>query len=106
MAKGVIQIDMTKAKDVYKDMLRSARTPMLEDLDLQFMRAVESGNTVLQAEIAAKKQMLRDVTKDPKIDKVKKTDDFRKIFPDILKPDIPPPPGAIIPEPLVEENQG
>lgn len=102
MANGVIKVDMNKAKDIYKDILRSARSPMLEDLDLQFMRAVESGNTALQAEIAAKKQMLRDVTDDPKIDKVKTTDDFRRIFPDVLKPDVPPPPGATIPEPLTE----
>lgn len=103
MAKGVITIDIDKAKDIYKDILRSARKPMLEDLDLQFMRAVESGNTALQAEIAAKKQALRDVTKDSKIDKVKKTEDFRKIFPDMLKPDMTPPPGAVVPEPFVEE---
>lgn len=104
MANSVITVDMNKAKDIYKDILRSARKPMLEDLDLQFMRAVESGNTVLQAEIAAKKQALRDITTDPNIDKVKKAEDFRKIFPDILKPDMPPPPGAVVPEPLTEEN--
>lgn len=98
MAKGVITVDMTKAKDVYKDILRSARKPVLEALDLEFMRAVESGNTAWQAEVAAKKQSLRDVTDDPKIDKVKKTSDFRKIFPDVLKPDMPPPPGIVVPE--------
>ena len=103
MAKGVITIDINKAKDVYKDMLRSARKPVLEDLDLQFMRAVETGNTTLQAEIAAKKQALRDVTTDPNIDKVKNTEDFRKIFPDMLKPDVAPPVGGSIPNPFVEE---
>jgi len=103
MAKGVIKIDIDKAKDVYKDMLRSARKPVLEDLDLQFMRAVETGNATLQTEIAAKKQALRDVTNDPKIDKVKKAEDFRKIFPDVLKPNVEPPLNASIPEPFVEE---
>lgn len=91
MAKGIIKIDIDKAKDIYKDMLRSARKPMLEDLDLQFMKAIETGNTALQTEIAEKKQALRDVTADPKIDNVKKIDDFRKIFPDMLKPDMEPP---------------
>ena len=103
MANGVIKIDIEKAKNIYKDILRSARKPMLEELDLAFMRAVETGNTSLQAEIAAKKQALRDITKDPKIDKVKKTEDFRKIFPNMLKPDMPPPPGGSEPEPFVEE---
>lgn len=103
MANGVIKVDMDKAKNIYKDILRSARKPMLEDLDLSFMRAVESGNTALQSEIAAKKQALRDVTDDPNIDKVKKVEDFRKIFPDMLKPDMPPPDGGSVPEPFVEE---
>lgn len=88
MAKGVIKIDMDKAKDIYKDIVRSARKPLLEDLDLKFMRAVETGNTVLQAEIAEQKQLLRDMTDDPKIDEVKKTEDFRKIFPDVLKQEL------------------
>lgn len=103
MAKGIIKVDIEKAKDIYKDILRSARKPMLEDLDLQFMRAVESGNTALQSEIAAKKQELRDITGDLKIVNVKNVEDFRKIFPDVLKPDMPPPPGGSIPEPFVEE---
>lgn len=88
MAKDIIKIDMEKAKDIYRDILRSVRKPRLEELDLEFMKSIESGNTALQAEISAKKQELRDLPADPIIDSVKKTSDFKNIFPDSLKPDM------------------
>lgn len=88
MAKSVISVDMTKAKEMVKEGLRSAREPLLQDLDIQFMRAVESGNTALQAEIAAKKQELRDITDISAITKAKTTNDLRKAWPDFLKPQV------------------
>ena len=57
------KINISKAKEVWLERYRRARTPLLEKLDVDFMRAVESGNTILQQEIASKKQALRDVTK-------------------------------------------
>jgi hypothetical protein len=58
-----IEICIVKAKDIWLEHYRRARTPLIEKLDIDFMRAVESSNTTLQKEIAAKKQALRDVTK-------------------------------------------
>ena len=58
----MITIDMTKAKEIAKNNLRAERAPVLASLDVQFMRAVESGNTELQTAIAAQKQALRDIT--------------------------------------------
>ena len=52
-----------RAKEIWIEHYRRARTPLLAALDVDFMRAVESGNTDLQKEIASKKQALRDVTK-------------------------------------------
>lgn len=60
MAK--LGIDVDKVRDLHKEKMRLARKPILEDLDVQFMRAVEAGDTAKQAEIAAKKQELRDCT--------------------------------------------
>lgn len=57
------KINISKAKDIWLDHYRRTRTPLLERLDIDFMKAVESGDTALQKEIAAKKQALRDVTK-------------------------------------------
>lgn len=77
---------MQKAKEIVKDGLRAAREPLLKDLDIQFMRAVETGNTSLQAEIAAKKQELRDITNLPAINSAKTTNALRKAWPEFLRP--------------------
>ena len=57
-----IIINMTKAKDIAKTNLRTERVSVLASLDVDFMRAVESGNTSLQTAIAEQKQELRDIT--------------------------------------------
>lgn len=62
-----IVINLNKAKEIKKDMVRAERNPLLAQLDVEFMRAVEQGDTTKQAEIAAKKQALRDATSDPDI---------------------------------------
>lgn len=51
-----------RALNLFKEGLREYRTPKLAELDIQFMRAVESGDTTLQNEIATQKQILRDLT--------------------------------------------
>jgi hypothetical protein len=56
------KVNIQRAKEIHLEHLRKARTPLLEALDVEFMRAVESGNTALQSEIASKKQALRDIT--------------------------------------------
>ena len=60
-----IIINPDKAKAIWKDKWREARKPLLAQLDVEFMRAVEAGNPAKQAEIATKKQALRDVTLTP-----------------------------------------
>ena len=58
----MITVNLTKAKDIAKNNLRTERAPVLASLDVSFMRAVESGNTSLQTAIAGQKQELRDIT--------------------------------------------
>jgi hypothetical protein len=58
----MIIINPDKAKAIWKDKWREARKPKLASLDIEFMRAVESGDTVAQQAIASAKQALRDVT--------------------------------------------
>jgi hypothetical protein len=55
-----ITINLTKAKDITKDRLRADRAPLLQSLDVQFQRALETGENT--AEIVAEKQRLRDIT--------------------------------------------
>ena len=56
-----IIIDINKAKDITKDRLRQERKPLLESLDVQMLR--NFSNQELLNEIEAKKQVLRDATK-------------------------------------------
>jgi hypothetical protein len=58
----MIIINPDKAKAIWKNKWREARKPILASLDIEFMRAVESGDATKQSEISAKKQELRDVT--------------------------------------------
>jgi hypothetical protein len=77
-----IRINIDKAKAIKLDSLRAERAPKLAALDLAFMRAVEQGDLLAQASIAAEKQALRDVTKQPLPDDVASLKDFK---PDVLK---------------------
>jgi len=53
-----IQVNIDKAKDITKDRLREERKPLLEKLDVDFQRALETGADT--SDIVAKKQALRD----------------------------------------------
>jgi hypothetical protein len=55
-----ITINLNKAKDITKDKLRAERAPLLQALDVQFQRALESGSDT--AAIVTEKQRLRDIT--------------------------------------------
>lgn len=56
----MIKINLDKAKEIQKDKIRQVRTPLLEKLDVDFVRALELGGDT--SSIAAQKQALRDVT--------------------------------------------
>ena len=58
---------MQKAIEIKKQIIRAEREPLLARLDVEMMRALESGDAVKQAEIATKKQALRDATTDPAV---------------------------------------
>lgn len=74
-----IFVDMQKAREIHKANLRKARRPLLVSLDFKFMRALEAGDTKKQAEIAAQKQALRDVTAKPEIEAAQTPDALKAI---------------------------
>ena len=53
-----LTINLTKAKNIWKDKIRVARKPKLESLDVEFMQAQETGADT--SAIVAKKKELRD----------------------------------------------
>ena len=56
-----IQVNINKAKDITKDKLRVERKPLLEALDVEYIKAQEVGADT--SAIVAEKQRLRDITK-------------------------------------------
>jgi len=55
----MITVNFNKAKTVTADRLRQERLPKLQDLDVQYQRALETGADT--AAIVAQKQVLRDL---------------------------------------------
>jgi len=79
----MIIVNPTKAKAIWKDKWREARKPLLASLDIEFMRAVELADSEKQAEIASKKQALRDVTQTEIVGNT--PEEIKSVWPDILK---------------------
>lgn len=66
--KGKVIVHMERARDIQREKLRVLRAPILAELDVQFIRAIESGDSVEQDAIVIQKQKLRDVTDHPDIE--------------------------------------
>ena len=76
----MITIDISKAKDIWKDKIREARKPALEKLDVDFIKAQEtSGDTT---SIVANKQTLRDLPSQ--VDTATTTDEIQAVWHDLL----------------------
>lgn len=78
-------IDLKKAKDIWMDKIRAVRNEMLKELDVQWIRAMENGESKLAGDIAAKKQQLRDITSRKEFSKIKKVEDIQNFWPEILE---------------------
>jgi hypothetical protein len=79
----MITINLDKAKEIQKNRWRTARKSILEKLDIEFMRAVENGDTTKQQQIATKKQTLRDVTTTD-LSTITTPEQLKNVWPDIL----------------------
>ena len=55
-------VDMAKAREIHKRNIREARFPKLEELDIEFQKALETGAST--TDIVSKKQALRDAPAD------------------------------------------
>tara|TARA_Y100000813_G_scaffold191291_1_gene168161 strand:+ start:878 stop:1141 length:264 start_codon:yes stop_codon:yes gene_type:complete len=59
---SIIKIDMAKAREIHKGKIRDARKPLLESLDIEFQKALETSADT--SAIVAKKNALRDAPAD------------------------------------------
>ncbi len=60
-----IAVNMEKAREIQKNRVREERRPLLEALDIEYMKAFEVGDAKRVAETAQEKQILRDATESP-----------------------------------------
>lgn len=74
-----ISVNMVKAKDIWRDKIRQAREEVLEKLDKDYMRALETGADTSQ--IVADKQALRDAPAHPAIDAATTTEELKLVQP-------------------------
>ena len=58
---GTPKVNMAKARGVHMDRIRAVRNKELVAKDIEFMRAIEDGDTDAQATVKAKKQELRNI---------------------------------------------
>jgi len=64
----VMKEDLSAAKELFKDKIKEARTPLLASEDVAFMMALENDDASARAASVAKKKALRDATKASAID--------------------------------------
>ena len=83
-AVGQVEVDMVKARDIHRDVLRRARAPLLAEADVDYVKADEAGDEPKKAEVRAYKQALRDVPQDPRIDAAQTPEELKAIVPDAL----------------------
>ena len=75
----MIKINIEKAKEIKKEQLRQERKPLLEQLDVEMMRALEINDSQKQLEVAAKKQALRDATKHEALTSVSDVEQLKSL---------------------------
>ncbi len=71
-----VKIDITKSKNIWKDKIRIARKQKLEELDVEFVRAQETGADT--SAIVAKKKELRDFP--AQVDSATTTDEIKAVW--------------------------
>ena len=83
-AVGKVTVDMVKAREIRREVLRRSRKPLLEAADVDYIKADEAADEPRKAEVRAYKQALRDVPQDPRIDAAQTPEELKAIVPDAL----------------------
>ena len=71
----MINVNMTKARDIHRDKVRQARNPRLAAKDVEFQRALETGADT--AAIVAAKNALRDAPASAAIEAATTPDELK-----------------------------
>jgi len=76
----MITIDLSKAKNIWKEKIREARKPALEKLDVDYLKAQEGGTDTTQ--IVNDKNTLRDLPSQ--VDSASSVDEIKLVWNDKL----------------------
>lgn len=76
-----MQVNMPKARNIWKDYLRELRKPVLEALDAKFLKALEDGDVGAQNSIKSRKQLLRDAPALPSIASASTPEQLKAVMP-------------------------
>lgn len=77
----MININMGKAKDIWRDKIRGDREPFFVSLDVDYLKATEAQNVTLKNYIELKKQQLRDAPEDSRIEEATTIDELKVVDP-------------------------
>ena len=80
-----IEIDMPKAREIHMERLRNERNQKLKEADVEFMKAVESGDSKKVQDVSAKKQTLRDMTANIDFSGINTPEELKNFVPKELK---------------------
>lgn len=87
--RTVIEFDLEKCKLIWVEKIRQHRNNQLKDLDIEFMKAMEDGDSDAVKEIGDLKKILRDLPQDFMKMKFTNIYQLKRCWPDILQP-VPP----------------
>ena len=76
-----INVNMEKAKNIWRDKIRAERQPYFESLDVDYLKATEAQNTTLKNHIETKKQQLRDAPEVSRIVDAATPDELKAVDP-------------------------
>jgi hypothetical protein len=79
-----LQHDLPHARELHRAAIRVARAPKLADLDVAYQRADETNDTAAKKQIAAAKQLLRDLPAHPAIEAATTTEALKAFWPEAI----------------------
>ena len=74
-----VSVSMEKARLITQDLIREARRPVLEKLDIEYQRATETEDKNRMKEVASWKQLLRDLPASPAIQEAKTPEELENL---------------------------
>ena len=79
-----LSVDMAKAREIWRDKMRTVRKVKFAILDAQAAKASDENDAVEQGRVALARKALRDVTTHPGIDAAATPKELKLVWPSIL----------------------